>query len=183
MRSSGEVPGRTHRFLPPASDLVVFPFGHGMSYTTFTYALHHAPSAARALSLAPLRALLAAAAAAGRSFVRSDDLAALAPLVSYAINVTNTGEVDSDDVLLGFVTPPGAGKGGAPLKTLFGFERVHVKAGETVTVWLYPAATDFAHVDVDGVRHAQAGEYTLCFGVQEAARHGTGFVRHRLVAE
>jgi pre-mRNA-splicing factor SYF2/beta-D-xylosidase 4 len=54
--------------------------------------------------------------------------------VSYVVNVTNTGTIDADDVVLGFIKPPGAGTNGVPLQTLFGFERVHVKAGETVQV-------------------------------------------------
>lgn len=52
-----------------------------------------------------------------------------APLVNYMVNVTNSGEMDADDVVLGFLVPPNAGKDGVPLQTLFGFERVHVKAG------------------------------------------------------
>lgn len=51
-----------------------------------------------------------------------------------------------DDVVLGFLTPPNAGTDGAPLKSLFGFERVHVKSGETISVYLYPQLTDFTHV-------------------------------------
>lgn len=48
--------------------------------------------------------------------------------------------------MLGFLTPPNAGTDGAPLKSLFGFERVHVKSGETISVYLYPQLTDFTHV-------------------------------------
>ena len=55
---------------------------------------------------------------------------------TFLLNVTNTGTVDSDDVVLGFLVPPGAGQGGVPLQELFGFERVHVLAGQTVTVYL-----------------------------------------------
>ena len=51
-----------------------------------------------------------------------------------------------DDVVLGFLTPPNAGTDGAPLKSLFAFERVHVKSGETISVSLYPQLTDFTHV-------------------------------------
>ena len=68
--------------------------------------------------------------------------------------------MDADDVVLGFLTPPGAGKDGVPLQTLFGFERVHLKAGETQTVYLYPALTEFAPVGVDGTRRALEGTYT-----------------------
>ena len=69
-----------------------------------------------------------------------------------------------------------AGTAGRPLKTLFGFERVHVKAGETVTVWLYPSLTSFSHVDARGARHALPGRYTISFGVPEAREHGMGFL-------
>ena len=65
--------------------------------------------------------------------------------------MANTGSMDADDVVLGFLTPPGAGQNGVPLKTLFGFGRVHVRAGETVSVFLYPSLTDFARADADGV--------------------------------
>ena len=44
---------------------------------------------------------------------------AAAPLVEYLVNVSNVGEVDADDVVLGFMTPPGAGQDGVPLQTLF----------------------------------------------------------------
>ena len=48
--------------------------------------------------------------------------------------------------MLGFLTPPNAGTDGAPLKSLFAFERVHVKSGETISVYLYPQLTEFTHV-------------------------------------
>ena len=70
-----------------------------------------------------------------------------------------------------------------PIKSLFGFERVHVPAGKTVTVWIYPSATAFAHVDEDGTHRVTPGEYTVEFGVAEAADAGMGFLRHRFIAE
>ena len=174
---NGTNPGRTHRFY---TGQPVLPFGFGLSFTTFKYALHAAPRAGSPVSLAPVRAALDDATRAGRTFMRAES--ASAPMVHYAINVTNTGHVDADDVVLGFLTPPGAGTGGVPLQTLFGFERVHVRAGETVTVWLYPSLADLSLVGEDGVRRAAAGEYTVSFGVREAAEHGMGFVRHSFAA-
>jgi hypothetical protein len=99
-------------------------------------------------------------------------------LVQYSVRVTNTGDVDADDVVLGFLTPPGAGIGGVPLQTLFGFERVHLEAGETKTVYLYPALTDFSQVDAQGARYTLPGQYTFAFGVAETAPHGMGYVEH-----
>ena len=63
---------------------------------------------------------------------------------------TKTGSVDADDVVLGFLVPPNAGQDGIPLPTLFGLERVHVKAGSSVDVNIYPSLTDFAVTDAEG---------------------------------
>merc|ERR1719506_1782660 len=100
------------------------------------------------------------------------------PATTYTVDVTNTGSVDADDVVLGFLVPPGAGKGGVPLQTLFGFERVHVKAGQTVTVSLAAGLSDFAVVGVDGKHAVLPGTYTAHFGVRESARHGMGFASY-----
>lgn len=134
----GTNPGRTHRFYTGEP---VVPFGFGLSYTTFAYALASAP-AEPVISLAPAQQLLDATLAAGRTFPSSHLVNEAAPLASYLVNVTNTGTIDADDVVLGFLRPPGAGIDGVPLQTLFGFERVHVKAGPTVSVYLYPRHTN-----------------------------------------
>jgi len=117
---------------------------------------------------------------AGRTFPSSDYLAAAAPLVNYMVEVTNTGTVDSDDVVLGFMVPPGAGVDGVPLQTLFGFERVHVPAGKSVVVNLYPSLQDFTTTKLDGFKEALAGDWTIKFGVQETAEHGQGYAEVKL---
>ena len=115
--------------------------------------------------------------------VRRGPCRAAGPATEFQVQVTNTGARDADDVVLGFLTPPDAGKHGAPLKSLFAFERIHVAAGATVSVTLYPTFTDLTAVTAGGARVARPGEYTVSFGVGEAARHGMGFVTHRFVAE
>jgi len=169
---NGTNPGRTYRFYN--GDAVV-PFGFGLSYTTFRYA-HAAPPASR-VDLSPLRALLGASPRT-TFLARSAD----GPAATFAVNVTNQGAVDADDVILGFITPPGAGKGGVPRKQLFGFERAHVPAGATVTVYLYPALGDFAQVDGSGVRRAHAGDYLVTFGLRESLELGMGYLEHTLEA-
>merc|ERR1712025_99531 len=121
--------------------------------------------------------MLTHTASSGRTFPTLDSLSK--PLVNYSVNVSNTGNVDADDAVLGFLVPPGAGKSGVPLQTLFGFERVHIKAGQTVTVWLYPSLLDFTTVDVDGQRIVLSGEYTFRFGVAPTADHGQGFTESK----
>ena len=82
-----------------------------------------------------------------------------------------------------FLVPPGAGSNGVPLQQLFGFERVHVKAGATVTVYLGAQGVSFTQAQVDGSRVAWPGLYTVRFGVQAAAAHGMGFAETLLVAQ
>jgi hypothetical protein len=82
--------------------------------------------------------------------------------------------------VLGFLTPPGAGAGGVPLQALFGFERVHVKAGEAVEVSLVPALAHFAHADAAGAWRPLPGAYAVHFGV---AAPGQGFAQLALRAE
>ena len=172
----GTNPGRTHRFFTGEP---VVPFGFGLSYTTFAYALASAP-AEQVISLAPAQQLLDATLAAGRTFPSSHLVNEAAPLASYLVNVTNTGTIDADDVVLGFLRPPGAGIDGVPLQTLFGFERVHVKAGQTVSVYLYPSLSDFTQVGSDGIRRVLAGEYTVAFGIRQTAAHGMGYINHTI---
>ena len=107
----------------------------------------------------------------------------LRKLIRTRAQVTNTGAVDSDDVVLGFLTPPNAGQGGVPLQTLFGFERVFVKAGESMTVNLFPELTQFTRVEADGTRVAAPGAYRVHFGVggEHAGAHGMGYAEHSFV--
>jgi hypothetical protein len=88
----------------------------GLSYTSFTYT----PSAsATSVSMAPVTEMLATTYEAGRTFPSSHLLAASAPLANYMVNVTNTGKMDADDVVLGFLVPPGAGKDGVRHRRFF----------------------------------------------------------------
>ncbi len=59
---------------------------------------------------------------------------------------------------------------------------MHVKAGQSVTVNIYPALTDFALTQLDGTKVAVAGEWTVRFGVRETVAHGQGFAEVKLTA-
>jgi pre-mRNA-splicing factor SYF2/beta-D-xylosidase 4 len=160
----GTNPGRTHRFY---TGKAVVPFGYGLSYTNFTYKVVDAP---QHFSLGGLQRLLQTS---------GDHMPMNRHALAYTVSVTNTGDMDADDVVLGFVTPPGAGKAGVPLQSLFGFERVHVKAGETVKVTIPSELSEFQQVDAEGKRYPLAGEYLVKFGVPAP---GMGYAETRVQA-
>jgi hypothetical protein len=178
----GTNPGRTHRFYNGSA---VVPFGAGLSYTTWNYSTARQDGDEKAaVSVAPVHQMLVDS--AGRSSPSITMVEAMAPLVSWTVNVSNTGSMDADDVVLGFMRPPGAGENGIPLQTLFGFERVHVKAGQTVSVSLFPSLLDFTQADSEGKRYALPGEYQFRFGVGvEGWSHtaGMGYTEHQLIVE
>jgi beta-glucosidase len=96
-----------------------YPFGYGLSYTTFAYAnlRTSAPRLARNGT------------------------------VDVSVDVTNTGERAGDEVVQLYVRYPDA-KVDRPLKQLRGFQRVTLGAGETKAVGVRLAAADLAYWDV-----------------------------------
>ena len=171
----GTNPGRTYRFY---TGTPVIPFGFGLSYTTWTYT--PLPDPAPPVSLAGVEAAAAVQAATG--VIGHIPAGLKTAAAQFWINVTNTGAVDSDDVVLGFLVPPGAGVGGVPLQELFGFERVFVPAGQTVTVYLGAQGVRFTQADSEGVRRVLRGEYKVRFGVKETVAGGMGFAELALHA-
>ena len=129
----------------------VVPFGFGISYTNWSYTVNKYPAI---ISLAPLATLLNETDAAGQLFPQVPAVEQLEATTGwraateFQVNISNTGSRDADDVVLAFLVPPRAGKDGMPLQSLFGFERVHVAAGGTVTVAFSPTLTDFAQAQV-----------------------------------
>ncbi|GFZ11513.1 beta-xylosidase 1 [Actinidia rufa] len=150
-------PGRTYRFYKGP---VVFPFGYGLSYTTFAHELAHAPTAISVplTSLHELKNTTTLSTAIRVKHTNCDTLS-----LGLHIDVKNTGHMDGTHTLLVFSTPP-IGKW-APERHLVGFETVHVVAGgqQRVKVDL-DVCKHLSVVDQFGIRRIQMGEHSLHIG-------------------
>ncbi len=74
------------------------------------------------------------------------------------------GPVAGDDAVLGFLVPPTPGAGGAPLKSLVGFERVHLGPGDSITLIFPVSGHDLSLVRGDGSRSPRGGDWAFVVG-------------------
>ncbi|MBW8881037.1 MAG: glycoside hydrolase family 3 C-terminal domain-containing protein, partial [Asticcacaulis sp.] len=112
----------------------LYPFGYGLSYTRFAYAPAHLSA----------------------NKVRGDQP------VTVSTDVTNTGGVDSDEVVELYVSHPG--EKNVPIRALAGFTRIHLKAGETKTVSLTLDSRALSTVNADGSRSVKPGKVNIWIG-------------------
>jgi beta-glucosidase len=108
--------GHTYMYFKGAP---LYPFGFGLSYTTFQYS--HLKTSAKQM--------------------------AKSGTVTVSVDVTNTGSRDGDAVVQLYVAHPHS-KVQRPREELEGFQRVHVAAGKTTTVAIPLPATRLAYWDV-----------------------------------
>jgi beta-glucosidase len=113
---------------------VLYQFGYGLSYTHFKYLSGR-------LSTGMLRA--------GGS-------------IAVCAEVKNVGDRDGDETVEVYLLPKGIA--GAPLRTLVGFEKVHLHKGETKAVEVTIAPRQLSLVAPDGTRSVQPGDYELYIG-------------------
>lgn len=83
--------------------------------------------------------------------------------IDFRVNVTNTGRRAGDCVVLGFVQRADRAPTD-PIRKLFGFERVHLAAGETKTVWITAPPEVLAHVSQHGRQQLLPGRYVARIG-------------------
>jgi beta-glucosidase len=124
--------GRTYRYF---SGKVQYPFGYGLSYTSFAYEWAQMP---------------------GNIRTAKDS-------ISFSIKVKNTGSMDGDEVVQVYVEYPPVER--MPLKELKAFKRVQVKAGGSATVQLTIPAADLQKWDLTtNSWKLYPGAYTLFAG-------------------
>ena len=115
---------------------VQFPFGHGLSYTTFTYSN----------------------AVADKAEMTADQT------LKVSVDVTNTGAVDGAEVVQLYINDVKSTID-RPVKELKNFEKVYLKAGETKTVTFEIDAQDLSYFDADKHEWvAEPGKFKVLLG-------------------
>ena len=145
--------GRTYRFLETEP---LYPFGYGLSYTTFEYS---------DLKLS-------------KSSIGTDEN------VDVTLTVTNVGDADSDEVVQLYVNDLEASVR-VPNFELRGFRRLHLRAGEKAEVNFALRPRDLSLIDEDGKRVLEPGKFTVFAGGSQPDRRsqeltGTASLRAEL---
>jgi beta-glucosidase len=130
--------GRTYRYFTGEP---LYPFGYGLSYTTFEY---------RNLSF-------------DKTSLDANDN------VTAKVDVKNTGTMAGDEVVEVYVSHPGVD--GAPIRALAGFKRVHVEPGATEHVAISVPNRQLSVVDADGTRKIVPGDLQVWVGGGQPGTH------------
>ncbi|KDP28242.1 hypothetical protein JCGZ_14013 [Jatropha curcas] len=157
MRSSQSkgYPGRTYRFYKGE---VVYPFGHGMSYTNFVHNIASAPT----MVSVPLAGHRGNTTISGKA-IRVTHTKCNRLSLGLQVDVKNVGSKDGTYTLLVYSTPP-AGLW-APHKQLVAFEKVHVAAGSQQRVGINIHVCKYLSVvDKYGIRRIPIGLHSLHIG-------------------
>ena len=124
----------------------LFPFGYGLSYTTFAYS---------GIGL-------------DKEVYKADDT------ITVTFTLANTGKYDGTEVaqvyirdLVGSIT--------RPVKELKAFERVSLKAGESRTLTVKIPVQELAFVGLDGVKKVEAGDFQLWVAGDSASGEALSF--------
>ena len=125
----------------------LFPFGHGLSYTHFAYENLRIPEQVAAGSAADV-----------------------------AVDVVNDGAMEGEEVVQVYVTANDA-PGPAPIRTLVGFRRVQLLAGERRSVGFSIPPEDLAIVNTEGRRMVVPGTYTISVGGKQPGFTGVADAR------
>jgi beta-glucosidase len=125
----------------------LYPFGHGLSYTRFEY---------RDLRV--------------KKSVKAGEA------VRVSAEVRNAGRLAGDEVVQLYVTDAAA-SAPVPLRALKGFERVHLRPGESRRVTFTLAPRDLALVDASGKSVLEPGEFRVSVGGKQPGFKGNADAR------
>jgi beta-glucosidase len=137
-------PSKTHRYVD-GNDVPVFPFGYGLSYTTFKFDTLHidpAPDASHPLTV--------------------------------TAQVTNTGSVAGDEVAQLYMRQD-VGSVETPARALKGFSRIHLNPGESKTVTFEVPLYNIALWNAEHNWVVEPGTFTVWVGDSSQATLTTSF--------
>ncbi|KAF2325092.1 hypothetical protein GH714_022731 [Hevea brasiliensis] len=156
-RSKG-YPGRTYRFY---KGKVVYPFGHGLSYTIFVHTIASAPTMI-SVPVDGHRRGSGNTTISGKA-IRVTHTRCNRLSLGIEVDVKNVGSKDGTDTLLVYSKPP-AGHW-VPHKQLVAFEKVHVAAGTQQRIKINIHVCKYLSVvDRSGIRRIPMGEHSLHIG-------------------
>ena len=113
----------------------LYPFGYGLSYTTFAYSDIRLSAAEMGLN----------------------------GTVTATVTVTNTGQRDADEVVQLYIRDPQCSVS-RPVKELKGFRRIHLKAGERQEVSFDISREQLAYLDAEGRELMEPGLFHIMIG-------------------
>ncbi len=128
---SYEMENRTYKYFKGEP---LFPFGHGLSYTNFTY-----------------------------SNLEIEDAIEAGNDIVLKVDVTNSGSLNGDEVVQLYLTQDDK-KENAPIRSLIGFERIHLTSGETKTINFTVTKNQYAFIDLDGSKVVEKGNLKISIG-------------------
>jgi beta-glucosidase len=132
--------GRTYRYFKGQP---LYPFGYGLSYTTFRYS--------------------------NLRFKRNSVPAGVA--IEVSADVTNAGEREGEEVVQLYLTDSQA-SAPVPIRALVGFDRISLRAGEKRTVTFTVAPRQMSLIDDSGKRVIEPGDFSVSIGGGQQGLNG-----------
>jgi beta-glucosidase len=181
-RNTGRPPVATEKYTSKYLDVAwtpLFPFGYGLSYTSFGYGNLRVSASALAAnqpSIVPVTGSARVSAADTLKASSGDMLPSVraGDSVYVQVDITNTGARTGDEVVQVYVRDDVASVA-QPVRSLKAFRRVTLAAGEkrTVSFWLAPDA--LALYDQSMRRVIEPGTFTVFVGTNSAASQSVRF--------
>lgn len=129
----------------------LYPFGYGLSYTTFDY---------------------------GDVHLDKTELLGSQDMLMASVNVTNTGNREGEEVVQLYITDPIA-RISRPVKELKGYQKIFLRPGETKKITFSITVNDLKYYDADGHYDWDGGEFIIQIGANSAAVNSVGCVWNR----